>query len=83
MYEQVLSKMLEALSTSTESSTPNVNRWMSSGAFGQIEDGEGYDDDEEDEEDEDEESLETCSVGTMEDATANAFNVRIKVLLPL
>ena len=70
--------MLEALSTSTESSTPNINRWMSSGGFGQVEDGEGYDDDEEDE---DEESLETCSVGTMEDTTANAFNVRIKVLL--
>jgi hypothetical protein len=72
--------MLEVLSNSTESPTPNSNRWMHSG-IEQDEEGEGggedyYDDDE----DEDEESIETCSIGTMEDATApHAFNIRIKV----
>lgn len=73
--------MLEVLSNSTESPTPNVNRWMHNG-IGQDEDGEGegggedYDDCDEDD---DEESIETCSIGNMEDATAHAFNVRIKV----
>jgi hypothetical protein len=69
--------MQEVLSNTTESPTPNSNRWMHSGLGGD-EDGEGggedYDDEDEDE-DEDEESIETCSIGTMEDATAHAFNI--------
>ena len=71
--------MLEVLSNTTESPTPNSNRWMHCG-IGEYEEGEGggeeydYED-----EDEDEESIETCSIGTMEDATAHAFNIRIKV----
>ena len=74
--------MLEVLSNTTESPTPNSNRWMHSG-IGDDEEGEGgcedYDYEDEDE-DEDEESIETIgTIGTMEDATAHAFNVRIKV----
>jgi hypothetical protein len=73
--------MLEVLSNSTESPTPNSNRWMHSG-IGEDEEGEGGGEDydyEDEDEDEDEESIETCSIGTMEDATAHAFNIRIKV----
>ena len=76
--QQVLSKMMEALSSATEISASNNNRWTSSGGIGQEEEGGGYDDQEYDDED----SIETCSIGTMEDATTNAFNVRIKVFYP-
>eukprot|EP00596_Hydrurales_sp_CCMP1899_P005223 CAMPEP_0119049066 /NCGR_PEP_ID=MMETSP1177-20130426/62581_1 /TAXON_ID=2985 /ORGANISM="Ochromonas sp, Strain CCMP1899" /LENGTH=721 /DNA_ID=CAMNT_0007025819 /DNA_START=48 /DNA_END=2209 /DNA_ORIENTATION=+ len=61
--EQVLSKMMEVLSGTVEGSASPTNKWMASAL---------------DEEEEDEMSVESRSVGTIGEAPAYAFNVRIK-----
>ena len=62
--EQVLSKMMEVLSGTTEGTASPTNKWMAAAL---------------DEEEEDEMSVESRSIGTIGEVPSYAFNVRIKV----